>query len=179
MLRIRPKFHKTITACRETPQSGPLGLPAPLSGALWTRSLAAPSGGGAPRPCCPLWGKCREAAKGVQLVILSCCHPSNSTPSVSLAGSEVPSSLPAPPSGSRGIVRIRPGFYETVSACRETPQSGPLGLPAPLSGALWTRSLAAPFGGGAPRSGKGGAVGDFELFPFNELHPLCDSLRAA
>ena len=28
-------------------------------------------------------------------------------------------------------------------------------------------------------SGKGGAVGDFELLPFNEPHPLCDSLRAA
>ena len=28
-------------------------------------------------------------------------------------------------------------------------------------------------------SGKGGAGGDFELLPFNEQHPLCDSLRAA
>ena len=33
--------------------------------------------------------------------------------------------------------------------------------------------------GEVPRSGKGGAVGSFELFPFNEPHPLCDSLRAA
>ena len=30
-----------------------------------------------------------------------------------------------------------------------------------------------------PQSGKGGAVGNFELLPFNERHPLCDSLRAA
>ena len=30
-----------------------------------------------------------------------------------------------------------------------------------------------------PRSGKGGVVGDFELLPFIEQHPLCDSLRAA
>ena len=30
-----------------------------------------------------------------------------------------------------------------------------------------------------PRSGKGGAVGSIELLPFNEPHPLCDSLRAA
>ena len=30
------------------------------------------------------------------------------------------------------ILRIRPGFYKTVGAYRETPQSGPLGLPAQL-----------------------------------------------
>ena len=30
-----------------------------------------------------------------------------------------------------------------------------------------------------PRSGKGGDVGIFELLPFIEPHPLCDSLRAA
>ena len=28
-------------------------------------------------------------------------------------------------------------------------------------------------------SSKGGVVGIFELLPFNEPHPLCDSLRAA
>ena len=28
-------------------------------------------------------------------------------------------------------------------------------------------------------SGTGGVVGDFELLPFIEQHPLCDSLRAA
>ena len=33
--------------------------------------------------------------------------------------------------------------------------------------------------GEVPRSGKGGFVGSFELFPFIERHPLCDSLRAA
>ena len=33
--------------------------------------------------------------------------------------------------------------------------------------------------GEVPRSGKGGVVGGFELLPFNEPHPLCDSLRAA
>ena len=32
-------------------------------------------------PCCPLWGKCREAAKGVPLVALSCFHSTNHTPS--------------------------------------------------------------------------------------------------
>ena len=68
-------------------------------------------------PCCPLWGKCRAAAKGVPSVALSCFHSTNHTPSVSLAGSEVPSSLPAPPSGSQEIVRIRLRFHKTVSAC--------------------------------------------------------------
>ena len=37
----------------------------------------------------------------------------------------------------RGMVRIRPGFYKAMGAYRETPQSGPKGLPAPLSGALF------------------------------------------
>ena len=88
-------------------------------------------------PRCPLWGwcsaqrikivmiaggnhtsvSCRAAAKGVALVVLSRHHSSNNTPSVSLAGSEVPSSLPAPPSGSQEIVRIRLRFHKTVSAC--------------------------------------------------------------
>ena len=30
------------------------------------------------------------------------------------------------------MVRIRLGFYKGLSACRATPQSGPLGLPAQL-----------------------------------------------
>ncbi len=39
------------------------------------------------------------------------------------------------PRGSQGgLVRIRPRFQRTITAYRETPQSGPLGLPAPLSG---------------------------------------------
>ena len=113
-LRIRLGFHRTVGAYCETPQSAPFGLPAPLSGALFSLP---PFGGGAPRPCCPLWGKCREAAKGVPLVALSCFHSTSHTPSVSLAGSEVPSSLPAPPSGSQEIVRIRLRFHKTVSAC--------------------------------------------------------------
>ena len=86
-------------------------------------------------PRCPLWGwcsaqrikitmiaggnhtsvSCREAAKGVPPVALSCFHSTNHTPSVR------PFGLPAPPSGSRGIVRIRLRFHKTVSACRETP----------------------------------------------------------
>ena len=47
-------------------------------------------------PCCPLWGKCCVAAKGVSLVTLSCYYSTNHTPSVS------PNGLPAPPPGSRG-----------------------------------------------------------------------------
>ena len=46
---------------------------------------------------------------------MRCYHSTNSTPSVS------PFGLPAPPSGSRGIVRIRPGFHEAITAYRETP----------------------------------------------------------
>ena len=78
ILRIRLRFYKTSTAYRETPQSGPKGLPAQLCikqlyAALWTATpakpfrgafLAAPFGGGALRPCCPLWGKCRASGKG-------------------------------------------------------------------------------------------------------------------
>ena len=33
--------------------------------------------------------------------------------------------------------------------------------------------------GEVPRSGKGGGVGDFELLPFNEPHPLSQPVRAA
>ena len=120
-------------------------------------------------PRCPLWGKCREAAKGVPPVALSCFHSTSHTPSVS------PYGLPAPPSGSRGIVRIRLGYHEAIGAYRETPQSAPLGLPAPLSGALFSL----PPLGEVPRSGKGGAVGSFELFPFNEPHPLSQAVRPA
>ena len=55
---------------------------------------------------------CREAAKGVSLVTLSCYHSTSHTPSVR------PFGLPAPPSGSRGIVRIRLRFHKTVSTHR-------------------------------------------------------------
>ena len=107
---------------------------------LYQGSLAAPSGGGAPRsPRCPLWGKCRAAAKGVSLVILSCCHSSNNTPSVSLCST-------APPLGSQGPRCPLWGW------CSAKPSLPPLGE--------------------VPRSGKGGAVGNFELLPFIEQHPL-------
>ena len=86
-------------------------------------------------PRCPLWGwcsaqrikivmiaggnhtlvSCREAAKGVPLVFLTCYHSTNHTPSVR------PFGLPAPPSGSQGIVRIRPTLSKTTTACRKTP----------------------------------------------------------
>ena len=69
--------------------------------------LAAPFGGGVPHPCCPLWGKCREAAKGVSLVVLSCYHSTNHTPSVR------PFGLPAPPLGSQvRAIRIRQSFIK-------------------------------------------------------------------
>ena len=134
-------------------------------------------------PCCPPWGKCREAAKGVALVTLSCYHSTSHTPSVS------PFGLPAPPLGSQG------GWGEFAQGFSK-PQ-----VPAakPLSQAPWACQL--PFQGRffslpplgvvlraanqdsndcrwqsclcfVPRSGKGGAVGNFELLPFNERHPL-------
>ena len=142
-------------------------------------------------PRCPLWGwcsaqrieiamiaggnhtsvSCRAAAKGVPPVTLSRYHSTSHTPSVSLAGSEEPSSLPAPPPGSRGIVRIRPRFHKNAGAHRtpqplrrQLPFQGRLGdLPfGPASSALHETAtpakpfrgafLAAPFGGGAPRS---------------------------
>ena len=53
-------------------------------------------------PRCPRWRKCREAAKGVSLVILSRCHSTNRTPSVS------PYGLPAPPPGSQGMRQTSP-----------------------------------------------------------------------
>ena len=73
-------------------------------------------------PRCPRWGwcsaqrikiimiaggnhtsvSCREAAKGVSLVILSRCHSTNRTPSVS------PYGLPAPPPGSQGMRQTSP-----------------------------------------------------------------------
>ena len=99
-------------------------------------------------PRCPLWGKCRAAAKGVPPVTLSRYHSTSHTPSVSLAGSEEPSSLPAPPPGSRGIVRIRPRFHKTAGACR-TPQ--PLRRQLPFQGRfsrcpLWGKCRAAAKG---------------------------------
>ena len=101
IVRIRPGFHKTVGAYRETPQSGPLGLPAQLCikqlyAALWSATPAKPFRGALDAPTrCPLWGKCRAAAKGVLSVTLSHYHSTNDTPSVS------PYGLPAPPLGSQ------------------------------------------------------------------------------
>ena len=128
LLRIRPRFHKTIGAYRK-----------PLSQALWACQL--PFQGRFSR--CPLWGKCREAAKGVSLVTLSCCHSSYYTPSVR------PFGLPAPPKGEpSGLLRIRPRFHKTIGAYRkplsqprwacQLPFQGSQGRnQPPLSGARW------------------------------------------
>ena len=116
-LRIRPGFHKGMSAYRETPLrlaksrltavARLHGACASLSQARWACQL--PFQGRF--SCCPLWGKCREAAKGVSSVTLSCCHSSYHTPSVSLAGSEVPSSLPAPPLGSQVCFKKRRNLW--------------------------------------------------------------------
>ena len=52
-------------------------------------------------PRCPRWGKCREAAKGVQLVTFGCYQSTNNTPSVSLCST-------APPPGSQGMRQTSP-----------------------------------------------------------------------
>ena len=100
-----------------------------------------------------------------------------------------------PPGEAKGILRIRPTLNKTISAYRKTPQSALTGCQLPFQGRfsrcpLWgwcsaQRIEIAMIAGGnhtlvsCRDSGKGGAVGDFELLPFNEPHPLCDSLRAA
>ena len=138
IVRICPRFHKTVGACRETllrlaksrltavarlhsacaslsqplwAASSPIGEPRaslPPLGVVRRTALAAPFGGGAPRsPRCPLWGKCREAAKGVSLVTLSCYHSTNDTPSVSLCST-------APPPGSQGILLFGGGKEKSI-----------------------------------------------------------------
>ena len=153
ILRIRLRFYKTSTAYRETPQSGPLGLPAPLSGALFSL---------------PPWGwcsaqrikivmiaggnhtsaSCRAAAKGVTLVFLSRCHSSNDTPSVS------PYGLPAPPSGSR----VQPPLKGEDGASRRRGFRRDAEYRFECAKANSQRPLLPPLGE-VPRSGKGGDVG--------------------
>ena len=90
-------------------------------------------------------------------------HPS----SVSPLGCQLP------PGGSQGgPLRIRPRFLKTAGAYRNPSAAA---AAAPLSGALFSL----PPLGEVPRSGKGGAVGSFELLPFNGRHPLSQPLRAA
>ena len=79
------------------------------------------------------------------MVTLSCYHSTNHTPSVR------PFGLPAPPSGSRGIVRIRLGFHRTVGAYRETPQSALTGCQLPFQGRFWGAYPTSPERGGGPR----------------------------
>ena len=80
-------------------------------------------------PRCPLWGKCRDSGKGgvvgnFELLPFDEPHPLSQP--IWAASSPI-----GEPSWT---LRIRLGFYKTITASRETPQSGPLGLPAPLSG---------------------------------------------
>ena len=90
----------TSVSCRDSGKGGAVGIfellpfnePHPLSQPV--RAASSPIGEPS-FPCCPRWGKCRAAAKGVPLVFLSCYHSTNHTPSVR------PFGLPAPPLGSR------------------------------------------------------------------------------
>ena len=136
----------------DTPSVRPFGLPAPPPGSQVQPPLKGEDGAsrrrgfrryaeyhyGNPRrirtiPCCPLWGKCREAAKGVSLVTLSCYHSTSHTPSVS------PFGLPAPPSGSReGCCEFAQGFSKP-----QVPAAKPLSQPV--------RAASSPFRGAFSR----------------------------
>ena len=91
--------------------------------------------------CCPLWGKCRGSGKrGVvgisELLPFIEQHPLSQPCRFRSAVK----SASSPNGGAKvGLARICPRFHKAIGACRETPQSGPLGLPAPLSGALFGR----------------------------------------
>ena len=130
---------------------------------------------------------CREAAKGVTLVTLSCNHSTNHTPSVR------PFGLPAPPSGSQERrCEFAWGFIKP-QVPTATPQ--PLRRQLPVQGRfsrcpLWgwcsaQRIKIVMIAGGnhtsasCRDSGKRGVVGVFESLPFIEPHPLSQAVRPA
>ena len=81
-----------------------------------------------------------------------------------------------PPGGSQGGRYVFARDFTKAWVPAANPSVRPLGgLPAPLSGALFSLPLL----GEVPRSGKGGAVGIFEPLPFNEPHPLSQAVRPA
>ncbi len=80
-------------------------------------------------PRCPRWGRCRDRGKaGVvgSFELLPFNEPHPLSQPIRAASSPI-----GEPSWT---LRIRLSFHKTTTAYRETPQSGPLGLPAPLSG---------------------------------------------
>ena len=100
-------------------------------------------------PRCPLWGWC--SAQRIKIAMIAggnhtsvSCRDSGKGGVVGnfeLLPFDEPHPLSQPiraassPIGEPSwTLRIRLGFYKTITAYRETPQSGPLGLPAPLSG---------------------------------------------
>ena len=94
-----------------TPSVSPYGLPAPPPGSRG--SLAAPSGGGAPCPCCPLWGKCRDSGKGgvvgnFELVPFIGRHPLSQPLRAASSPTGEPRPL-LPPPGSRGSLAAPTG----------------------------------------------------------------------
>ena len=111
---------------------------------------------------------CREAAKGVPLVFLSCYHSTNHTPSVR------PFGLPAPPPGSQ----VQPPLKGEEGASRRRGFRRYAEYHLECTGANSYNPLLPPLGE-VPRSGKGGAVGIFELSPVNGPHPLSPPVRAA
>ena len=96
-----------------------------------------------------------------------------------------PTGEPSPTSPERFSRCSRPRRRTAASCKAEDGATAPEGFPAvrriPFKmhqGEFAEAPLLPPLGE-VPRSGKGGAVGIFELLPFNEPHPLSQPLRAA
>ena len=99
----------------------------------FVQTLAAPFGGGAPRS-----GK-GGGVGGFEPSPFIEQHPLSQPCRFRSAVKSASSPIGEP----RWLLRIRPSLYKNIGAYRETPQSAPLGLPAPLSGALFLGELTA------------------------------------
>ena len=153
----------------DTPSVRPFGLPAPPSGSRVQPPLKGEGGASRRR------GQERYAEYHLECTKANSYRPAPSAPERGAAAAAAEGcgkrlrfcqGLGESVQSTTHILRIRLGFYKTSTAYRETPQAGPLGLPAQLCikqlyAALWAATpakpfrgafLAAPFGGGAPRS---------------------------
>ena len=123
-------------------------------------------------PCCPLWGKCRDSGKGgvvsnFEMLPFNEQHPLSQPVRAASSPIGEPRATAQPPLKGEDGATAPEGF----PAVRRIPFEMHQGefVPAPLLPPL----------GEVPRSGKGGAVGIFELLPFNEPHPLSQAVRPA
>ena len=162
----------------DTPSVSPYGLPAPPSGSRVQPPLKGEGGASRRR------GQAQYAEYHLKCTKANSYRPAPSAPERGAAAAAAEGcgkrlrfcqGLGKSVQSTTHILRIRLRFYKTSTAYRETPQSGPKGLPAPLSGALF---LLPPLGVVlraanqdsndcrwqsyicfVPRSGKGGDVG--------------------